>query len=328
MENQAPNSPMPWHEQQWQQVDSYKDKLPHALLLTGIAGLGKRQFSHKLAQQVLCRDNLRHTDTNCVSCRLIESGTNPDLLIIDPAVGKQILIEEIHEVRNFLQMTSHLGKNKVVVINAADQMNPSSANALLKILEEPPAGKHLILTSSVRSMLLPTILSRCIKINFAVPELDAIQQWLKQELASQGNTPADLQVDDLLLAVSGFSPVAILDMLQSGKADLLHKFNQELDNPNGLHSAKLSAYKDLELMEILDLLLWRTEKQISHFAADDSQDEMQDESKPANLSALFALRSLLLDRRSMLLRKLNLNRELLLEECLLSISNVSLAPLN
>lgn len=319
------NTPMPWHENQWQQINSYKDKLPHALLLTGIAGLGKRQFSHKLAQQILCRDRLNHANA-CSSCRLIESSTNPDLLIKATAEGKQIVIEDIHEVRNFLQTTSHLGVGKVVVINDADKMNSSSANALLKILEEPPAGKYLILTSSSRSMILPTILSRCIKVNFPVPSLGEIQQWLQQQLAAgaaNNDASNNLHPDDLLLAISGFSPIAILDLLQSGKAKLLRQLNQDLDK-NG--TAKVALYKDLELIEILDLLLWRAEKQISSIDIAAAVGEVTSSATSTNnstkLNSLFALRSLLLEKRSMLLRKLNLNRELLLEECLLSVARV------
>ncbi len=320
----------PWHADQWRQIESYKDKLPHALLLTGTTGLGKSAFANKLAQRTLCPDGLNHQSRSCSSCRLIESGTNPDLLIVDSSsASKQILIEDIHEVRSFLQMTSHLGKGKVVVIHDADKMNSSAANALLKVLEEPPVGKYLILTSSATSMILPTILSRCVKIKFTPPSLPSIEQWFKQEL-SQLNTKnpnkdgKDLKdsnsgaldkllQDDLLLSINNSSPLSILNMLQNGKAELLHRLNDDLNDQTNFNSTKFPAYKDLDLMEIMDLLLWRTEKQIlSKF-----NQKQVDETKP-----LFALRSLLLARRSMLMRKLNINRELLLEECLLAIPQI------
>ncbi len=300
-----------WHAEQWRQIDSYKGNPPHALLLMGSAGLGKQQFAYKLAQKILCPSSLQHLDvedgTSCSSCRLIESSTNPDLLIVaaDTAATKQILIEEIHEVRSFLQTTSHLGNGKLVIINNADKMNNSSANALLKVLEEPPSGKYLLLTSSSASTLLPTILSRCVKVQFLPPPMPSIKEWLA---ANYSDADHKLLEDDLLFAINGFSPLAILAMLQNGKAQLLHQLNQDLDHPLSFTSAKLAAYKELDLVEILDLILWRTEKQIMRVFYDTPQGE----TKP-----LFSLRSLLLARRSMLLRKLNLNRDLLLEECLL-----------
>lgn len=318
------NLSMPWHTEQWRQISAYHSNPPHALLLMGTSGLGKSKFAHKLAQMILCPDGLNHTEQPCSSCRLIESDTNPDLLVVSSSSSNQILIENIHEVRDFLQMTSHLGKGKVVVISDADKMNSASANALLKVLEEPPAGKYLILTSSTRSGLLPTILSRCVKIKFLPPPLASIEKWLRQELQKKQELKnpatndvdlvAELLQDKLLLELNGFSPLTILSMLQNGKAQLLRRLNNELDNSPNFTASKFTAYKELELIEILDLLVWRTDKQITeHF----------NQSSHTDAKALFALRSLLLSRRSMLLRKLNLNRELLLEEFSLAMPHIS-----
>jgi DNA polymerase-3 subunit delta' len=121
-------------------------------LLNGKSGIGKASFAKNFAFEILDAKNENH----------------PDILIIEKEDGKkEISVEKIREISSFLNQTSAISKNKVIIIDSADELNRSSSNALLKILEEPRNNNFLILISHSISKLLPTIRSRCqiIKIN-------------------------------------------------------------------------------------------------------------------------------------------------------------------
>jgi DNA polymerase-3 subunit delta' len=101
----------------------------------------------------------------CRSCRSIESGSHPDIIRIEPA-GSFIKIAQIRDLCDTLALKPYSARLRVVIINQAHTMNPSAANALLKMLEEPPDQTILILTAGQTSDLLPTIVSRCQQIRF------------------------------------------------------------------------------------------------------------------------------------------------------------------
>ncbi len=132
---------------------SYKQNLlHHAILLNGKKGIGKASFAKNFAFEILNAKDENH----------------PDILIIEKEeTKKEISVEKIREISSFLNQTSAISKNKVIIIDSADELNRSSSNALLKILEEPRNNNFLILISHSISKLLPTIRSRCqiVKIN-------------------------------------------------------------------------------------------------------------------------------------------------------------------
>lgn len=318
-----------WHKAQWQQIDAYQDKMPHAFLLGGVAGLGKADFAIEMQRQILCR-NSTPTDKQvcsatqpCTSCRLIHSNTNPDVFLLDPPEGKQIVIEDIDGLRNFLFTSSHLGGAKVAVMLNATRMNLSATNALLKVLEEPPSGKYLILTTPVKNLLLPTILSRCIKVQFSAPPIVTTQQFL----ADQGTADyKEIINEELLFAINNFAPYAITAMLTSGKGELISKLNQELEatlstGKDPKDAIRMKDYQGLDILDIIDLLLWRTEQQTKSLVKlhpknlSNQNNTSATQQMSQQFSYLFGLRSLLLNQRAMLLRKINPNRELLVQEC-------------
>jgi DNA polymerase-3 subunit delta' len=161
--------------------------IPHALLFIGIEGVGKRTAAMALAMACNCkgleperftermkiRDGNTHSDQiktispcgRCNSCRKIESGNHPDIIVLNPS-GSFIRIGQIRELCGTLAMKPYEARFRVVIISDAQTMNPSAGNALLKVLEEPPDRTILILTAFQTSDLLPTIVSRCQHIRF------------------------------------------------------------------------------------------------------------------------------------------------------------------
>ncbi len=143
------------------------DKLPHALIFSGISGIGKRTTAKLIAMALNCADS---TDKavpcgKCLPCRQIHSDGHPDLLRIEPQ-GQNLRIDQIRDLLRTLAMKPYQAQHRVVILADAHAMNKEASNALLKVLEEPPANTTLILTVRYKSDLLPTIVSRCRHIHF------------------------------------------------------------------------------------------------------------------------------------------------------------------
>ncbi len=190
------------HEAAWTQiqVDRTRDRLSHALLISGPAGIGKLQFAEKLAESLLCDAPLSDGRACgvCTACTWHASGNHPDFRRIRPeafeeplvdvesdkptSTGKadrkkseQIRIDQVRGLESFIQVGSHRGR-RVILIEPAEAMNEATANALLKSLEEPPAGVHFLLVSHAAERLLPTVRSRTRAVPLGVPSRQAALQ--------------------------------------------------------------------------------------------------------------------------------------------------------
>jgi DNA polymerase-3 subunit delta' len=127
-------------------------RLAHAYLLSGPPGSGKVATAHALSARLLETDPDRVTE-------------HPDFHAAEPeSKSRRIVIEQIRRLEHALRSKPFAGARKVAVIHEADRLLPQAANAFLKTLEEPPAGSHIFLISSMPSALLETILSRCIPV--------------------------------------------------------------------------------------------------------------------------------------------------------------------
>ncbi len=156
-------------------------KLPHSLLFSGPSGIGKATLAFHLAYHLLDHPDpadapaeLARPDPGSSLFRQIAIGAHPSILhLTRPANDKGtgfktvVTVDEIRKVGNFLSLTSHDGGYRIVVIDPADDMNVSAANALLKSLEEPPRRTLFVLISHSPGGLLPTIRSRCQVIRLA-----------------------------------------------------------------------------------------------------------------------------------------------------------------
>ena len=146
--------------------------VPHALLFTGIDGIGKSTVARAFSMLLNCRELKEDHATSfkgltcpCRSCHKIRSATHPDILTVKPS-GNIIKIAQIRELCLKLLVKPYEAFQRVVIIMDAHTMNPEASNALLKILEEPPSKTMFILITDQPSDLLPTILSRCQNVGF------------------------------------------------------------------------------------------------------------------------------------------------------------------
>ncbi len=139
---------------------------PSALVLLGMDGVGKRTLGHYLAQWFFCEQKAGERPCGtCSNCHKALSGNWLDftevLVLNDDGLPVSIKLEHVEQLRPSLGRSAFEASHRVVLINHADLMNLTTANSLLKILEEPPPQVIFILTAATRSTLLPTLLSRC-----------------------------------------------------------------------------------------------------------------------------------------------------------------------
>lgn len=220
--------PLPWLHAPMAQARALERA--HALLLVGPAGVGHLELAGLLAQAHLCENPAQSPCGRCGSCHLVRQRAHPDLLVVVPEAwrvrlgwlgddegssksdakpSRDIRIEQVRQAIDWTHQTSGRGRGKVLLLHPADALNGPSANALLKTLEEPAAGLRLLLTSTDAERLLPTIRSRCQRLQLALPAADAAAAWL----GSRGVAPAEAQA---LLGVSGGSPLEAVELAGEG----------------------------------------------------------------------------------------------------------------
>jgi len=141
-------------------------RLAHACLFDGPESVGKRSAALALAKALCCIEAPGTGCATCDACRRIDSGQHPDVMSLAPA-DKLYVIEQAREIVTIASTRPHEAPARVLILDRADALNPSSANCLLKTLEEPCPGNHLILVTSAPDRLLPTIRSRTQRVRFS-----------------------------------------------------------------------------------------------------------------------------------------------------------------
>lgn len=204
----------PWQFLSWQYLcRAYQQqRMPHAILFTGNAGIGKVHFACAFAKLLLCEQPIASqlpelqapvSCDHCRSCHLIKHGNHPDRIEITPALGsKAIKIEQIRLLCEQLSQTAHGGGYKVVLIFPANQLNQAAANALLKILEEPIGQTQFLLIADQLATIPATILSRCQRILLNSNNRSQAMSWLKAQLPDQ-----DQKEIELLLTLADQAPL-------------------------------------------------------------------------------------------------------------------------
>ncbi|HEY6641917.1 DNA polymerase III subunit delta' [Povalibacter sp.] len=194
----------PWHESVIEQMKGAwaAGRLPHAILLQGAEGLGKRELASWLAAAVLCETSTETLQRcgKCASCLLIAAGTHPDYFWVRPEEDKQLIsVDQIRDATTRLTKTSYRQGYKISIVDPAHQMTVAAANGLLKTLEEPTSNSLLILITSRPSSLLPTVRSRCQKITLSSPSAAETLQWLQTETGAAA--------DPALIEFTGNAPL-------------------------------------------------------------------------------------------------------------------------
>ena len=250
--------PFPWQIENWNtiQLAIRAERMTHAILFTGPVGIGLEHFAKCLTAGLLCEnleDNLQACG-DCRSCHLIRGGSHPDLFPIEPEdAGKQIKVDEVRKLIDFIHLKSQYGHYKISVINPADAMNRSAANSLLKTLEEPP-GQSLLILLSHRPNLLPiTIRSRCQQIRFNPAFDEETVRWVKEHLTH------DMAPDEnakQLLTQAGGAPLAIEVMLESNILEYQRNIVDDLIALKGRQEDPIKVAERWKTYDTSQVFLW------------------------------------------------------------------------
>ena len=247
----------PWQVGLWDRTAARarQGTLPHALLLVGADGVGKRAFAERLAAFLLCQQRDSAPCGRCRSCQLFAvrsqrdpEETRPDGSLSHPEgypghpdarfVGfgwndkskktyTEIVVEQVRELSAWLALTPQLGRAQVVLIEPADAMNTAAANALLKTLEEPNDARYLLLVTAHPARLPATIRSRCQRLVFDLPSSATASAWLIQQGLDQARAAAALDA-------SGGNPGLALEWAASDRIALRAAVGADL---RSLHQA-------------------------------------------------------------------------------------------
>ncbi|MFT6106571.1 MAG: DNA polymerase-3 subunit delta' [Rickettsiales bacterium] len=227
----------------------HDNKLHHGLLLAGNKGIGKASFVLSLTKEILLSSSINKIEDS----QKIESNCHPDLLIIKKLDKKRdISVDAMREINKFLSLTSAISKHRIIIIDAIDDLNRSSSNAILKNLEEPAKNVFLFLINHNQSRVLDTIKSRCYLIKFSNPSHSDFEEILKERI--DGIDKEEIQI---LAKISDYSIGSALQMHECSAIDLYERIKELILENNAKDTASLAKTisTDEELWDIFEKLI-------------------------------------------------------------------------
>ncbi len=269
-----------WQQFDWDRLTRDSNKQHHGLLINGQAGIGKREFAVALCQSLLCSEVSEQDNTpcgRCQNCRLFVAATHPDFHVITTELesaegrlpllanyshryldskemdkktkyGRVISIAQVRKLIEQFLTHAHISVAKVALILPADCMNINAANALLKLLEEPPPDSIFILVTANPSRLPATIRSRCIAHTLATPSKEHALALLTQHLSEQQS--------NLALTLTNGSPLEAQQLVDSG---FLQHYQNCLKGLSEIGARRVSAVElagQLNKLDFGQLLVW------------------------------------------------------------------------
>lgn len=233
---------LPWFASAWMALQALRGRDHHAVLLHGQAGIGKKGLALDFAASLLCETPAanRRPCGRCQGCVLFHSRNHPDLRVVVPdslawmrpvaaeeedeeggdsgaderpagRVSREIKIEAVRAIAALVGVTAHRAGMRVVLLAPAEALNPPAANALLKMLEEPPPRTLFVLTADRIDDVLPTIRSRCVLVRVRPPDTEVALAWLAAQGVPDAGEP---------LAAAGGAPLPVLERYEAETAGL------------------------------------------------------------------------------------------------------------
>ncbi|HVY14772.1 MAG TPA: DNA polymerase III subunit delta' [Rhodopila sp.] len=244
-------------------------RMHHAWLITGPDGVGKATLAFRFARRLLAGQPEAQTlalDPGHPVFRRVAAGTHADLLTIEREINEktgrrrlQIAVDDVRDITGFMSLTPAEGGWRVVIVDGAEDMNASSANALLKVLEEPPPRAILLLVCAAPGRLLPTIRSRCRRLRLS-PLDDAsmatlLAQYLPKLAADERDRLVTLAEGSpgraLMLAEDeGLAIAAMVDKLLQDLPDVPVSRGYEIADALGRSETGFSVFMDMLRAEI------------------------------------------------------------------------------
>lgn len=283
-----------------------RERVPSAYLFSGESGIGKKFTAINLAKAVNCLSNAEIQPSAypdacdiCSSCKKIDTGTHPDFLMIAPEKN-EIRVSEIRAVEEALSFKAYEGRRKVIIIDAAETMNQSAANAFLKTLEEPPRDSLLILITSNAEGLPETIRSRCSRVNFAALSQKACEEVIRTVAGRPQVEKGKKQA--ALTEAAGLTDLSLLVRLSMGRpglalsSDLLKNRQRFIALLNSMLKGgsetwtgrnEMEEWLDMAMILMRDMITLRLTGDETLLFNPDLRDYILEISKKANIRAII-----------------------------------------
>jgi DNA polymerase III subunit delta' len=324
-----------WHRAPLRTLLARREKLPHALLVQGHAGIGKVEFARAAAQSLLCeKPEDGFACGACPACGWFAEGNHPDYREILPenlkaedgdaeATGDsdkaekksaQITIDQVRDLRQFVSLSTHRDGFRVLLIHPAEAMNPAAANALLKTLEEPTPRTLILLVADQPGRLLATVKSRCQALVLQQPEEKEAIAWLEEQGVKEAK---------VLLAQAGGAPLLALEWADESYQNQRKQFLDALGDFKRSDWLQVAAtFEKSDLTQIVhwlqtwccDLITMKQIGEARHHP--DFESAIKKVAADAPLAPLFRYESALRHSRRTIQHPLN--ARLLLEQLLIS----------
>lgn len=323
---------LPWLQSSWSQLGNYikQNRIPQALLIIGNKGLGKQQLAEQFSQSLMCSSPALDGTycEKCQSCILFKAKTHPDYIFIEPEeAGKEIGIAVIRQLTSKLSLKPQFENYRLVVINPADKLNNSSANAFLKYLEEPTERTCLVLVTDKPSKLPATITSRCQKLTVSISDEALATNWLKQQGVLQNTEQLLKMAQGSPLLAKQFSDESIIKFRTDCFSQWFKIARSEdsfiltAEQWSKLDKARQERLHYWLISWVMDIIKLSVNKQAKEIVNLDLTISLQEMAEKLNLKKLYKYYDFLLLSQQRL--DTQLNKQLMFEEILIQWSELN-----
>lgn len=303
------------------------DKVSHAYILNAPESSGKMMIAEAFAAALQCEKGGIEPCGACHSCRQAAGHNQPDIIYVQHEKTNTISVDDIREQLNQdIAVKPYAGKYKIYIVDEAEKMNVQAQNALLKTIEEPPAYAVILLLTTNADAFLPTILSRCIRLDLKPVANDRLKSYLMEHCSV-----VDYQADVCVAFSQGIVGKAIalassahFNEIRDAALQLVKRI-RDIELPEMIAAVKqISEYK-LDINDYFDIMMiWYRDVLLYKATADVNglifKDEVYEIKKQANLCSYHAIEENLeaLDKAKLRLNA-NVNFELVIELLLLTL---------
>lgn len=303
------------------------DKVSHAYILNGPDKAGKMMIAKAFAQTLQCEKGEIEPCMECHSCKQAMSGNQPDIIYVRHEKPNTISVDDIRtQINNDIVVKPYSSKRKIYIVDEAEKMNQQAQNALLKTIEEPPAYAVLLLLTTNADTFLPTILSRCVRLNLKAVRDEEIKDFLmkKHQLPdyqadvcvafAQGNVGKAIQ----LASSDSFNELktAALQLLKRLDDIELYEMTEAVKQISE-YKLEINDYFDLMMIWYRDILYFKATNDVNRLVF---KDEVYDIKKQAAKSSYQGIETIIeaLEKAKLRLNA-NVNFDLVIELLLLTI---------